>query len=251
MAQFGFLFDQSRCIGCNACVVACKQWHHIQPGPVKWMRVYQWEKGRFPNTKVHILAIPCLHCENPLCVKACPNRALYKEEKFGAVLLDRKRCDGLRKCWQACPYGAPQYQSDEQGRKMSKCNMCFDRLEAGLTPICVLSCSMRALEFDSIENLTEKYGNIQRLDEMPKETITSPSIRYKPADHKREIIAWNAEKALALWQKRPEVDGDPLPDVFETVSDVLQAPQEIIGRNRLVLKAENSQDLMYHTCNDE
>ena len=35
MSQYGFFVDQSRCIGCNQCTVACMQWHDIQPGPVK------------------------------------------------------------------------------------------------------------------------------------------------------------------------------------------------------------------------
>lgn len=88
MVQYGFYFDQSRCTGCNTCVIACKQWNGIPPGPVKGMRVYQWEKGAFPKIRIHLLAISCYHCENPVCVRACPNGALIKEEKYGAVLVD-------------------------------------------------------------------------------------------------------------------------------------------------------------------
>ena len=80
MKQYGFLIDLSRCIGCNACVISCKQWHDIPPGPIKWMRVYQWEKGSFPNIELRVLPIPCFHCENPVCADACPNHAIYKEE---------------------------------------------------------------------------------------------------------------------------------------------------------------------------
>ncbi len=159
MAQYGFLIDLSRCIGCHACLIACKQWHDIAPGPVKWMRVYQWEKGAFPNIDLRVLPLPCLHCAEPVCAQACPNNAIYKEEKFGAVLVDPSKCTGERKCWEACPYGAPQFASDEPGTKMSKCTMCIDRLEQGLAPICVLSCSMRALEFGPIDELMSQYGD--------------------------------------------------------------------------------------------
>lgn len=251
MTQYGFFFDQSRCIGCNACVVACKQWHDIAPGPIKWMRVYQWEKGVFPDIKVHMLAIPCLHCENPVCVTACPNNAIYKENKYGAVLVDSDKCDGSQKCWQACPYGAPQFAGDDQGLKMSKCDMCIDRLEEGLKPICVLSCSMRALEFGKIEDLVQRYGNIKRLEDMPKDTITKPSAVFKPADSKKQLIPWDHRNALKLWQKREDFDGRPLPDTFVAVDDVLKAPKEIIGRNKLVLKAKDSSKLMYYTMDDE
>lgn len=251
MTQFGFFFDQSRCIGCSACVVACKQWHNIPPGPVKWMRVYQWERGAFPQTKLNILAIPCYHCANPVCVKACPHIALHKEEKYGAVLLDSDKCQGDRKCWKACPYGAPQFESDEPGVKMSKCNMCIDRLEQGLKPICVLSCSLRALEFGPLDELQRKYGSLRRLDEMPKETMTRPAVVLRPSDAKKQVVPWDSARALELWQKRPPAEGELLPDVFSNGSEVTGAPQTIVGRNKLVLKAKNVAELLYYTTDNE
>ena len=251
MTQYGFFFDQSRCIGCNACVIACKQWHDIPPGPTKWMRVYQWEKGAFPNVRLHILAVPCWHCEKPVCVQACPNGALYKEEKYGAVLVDEDKCKGDRKCWYACPYGAPQFSGDELGIKMSKCDMCYARLTQGLTPICVLSCSMRALEFGPIEELRQKYGDLRQLQDMPKAVITDPAVVFRPSDSKRQVVSWDAERALDLWQKRPSDGGSPLPDVFANKRDVVRAPLEIVGRNRLVLKPKTNEELMYYTTDDE
>jgi anaerobic dimethyl sulfoxide reductase subunit B (iron-sulfur subunit) len=249
--QYGFFIDQSRCIGCNSCTVACMQWHGIQPGFVKWMRVHQWEKGLFPDIRLHMLPVMCYHCENPLCIKACPNIAIYKEERFGAVLIKPDRCQGARKCWKACPYGAPQYEGDDLGKKMSKCNMCIDRLGAGLKPICVLSCSMRALEFGPFDEIMSKYGNLRRLEDMPSDSITHPAVVFKPADRKNEVIAWNYERALELWSKRESASGGPLPNVFESITDVTQAPQEIVGRNRLVLKARNAKELNYYTTDDE
>ncbi|MFX0195805.1 MAG: 4Fe-4S dicluster domain-containing protein [Candidatus Hodarchaeota archaeon] len=251
MAQYGFFVDLSRCIGCNACVIACKQWHNIPPGPIKWMRTYQWEKGVFPNTRIHILPIMCYHCENPVCIKACPNAAIHKEEKYGAVLVDIQKCQGMRKCWLACPYGAPQYEGDEPGVKMSKCNMCIDRLERGLKPICVMSCSMRAMEFGPLDELMNRYGNLRRIEGMPRDSITKPAVVFKCTDPKALIVPWDYRRALELWQRREPPEGQPLPDVFAEISDVLRAPVEIVGRNKLVLKPKNSKDLMYYTMDDE
>jgi len=251
MRGYGFFVDLSRCIGCNACVIACKQWHNILPGPVKWMRVYQWEKGVFPNTRIHILPIMCYHCENPVCSNACPNKAIQKEEKYGAVLVDSHRCQGTRKCWLACPYGAPQYQGDEPGTKMSKCNMCIDRLEKDLKPICVLSCSMRALEFGPFEKLRDKYGDLRRIEDMPRDSITRPSVVFKLPDLKKQIVPWDYNRSLQLWQKRESASGDVLPDLFKKTADVTQAATGIVGRNRLELKTKKSADLMYYTMDDE
>ncbi len=251
MTQYGFYFDQSRCIGCSACEVACEQWHDIAPGYVKWMRIYQWEKGSFPNLALNILAISCYHCENPVCIKACPERALYKEEKYGAVLVNRDQCQGKRKCWMACPYGVPQYEGNAPGLKMSKCNMCIDRLEQGLAPICVLSCSMRALEFGTLDELKAKYGTLGALPEMPKASITRPAVVFKPVDPKRTVVPWDAARALELWQHRQPHNGEALPEIFASISDVTNPSEEIIGRNRLVLKAKSVEEMLHHTMDDE
>ncbi len=251
MTQYGFFVDLSRCIGCNACVIACKQWHDIPPGPVKWMRVYQWEEGNFPDTRINILPIMCYHCENPVCVKACPNRAIHKEQKYGAVLVDADKCRGTRKCWMACPYGAPQFEGDEAGLIMSKCDMCIDRLEEGLKPICILACPMRALEFGALDELRKKYGDLRRVAGMPKDTITRPAAVFRPPDPRKPVVPWDYSRALELWQKREPQEGEPLPDIFAQISDITQAPQEIVGRSKLVLKAKDSQELMYYTTDDE
>lgn len=251
MTQYGFFIDQSRCIGCNACTIACMQWHDIAPSPVKWMRVYQWEKGHFPEVRLHILPVMCYHCENPVCVKACKNKALYKEDTYGAVLVDSDKCQGSRRCWQACPYGAPQYDGDALGTKMSKCNMCMDRLRQGLKPICVLSCSMRALEFGPLGDLIKRYGNLRRLEDMPKDSITRPAVVFRPADGKTEVVPWDSKKALELWQKRNAENGEALPDVFTEINDVSKASTDIVGRNKLVLKAKNCAELMYYTTDNE
>ena len=107
MIQYGFFVDLSRCIGCNGCVIACKQWHDIPPGPIKWMRVHQWEEGLFPKTRIHFLPVSCYHCESPVCVRVCPEGAIHKEERYGAVLVDASKCRGTRKCWRAWKWHWP------------------------------------------------------------------------------------------------------------------------------------------------
>lgn len=248
--QYGFFIDQSRCIGCNSCTIACMEWHDIPPGSVRWMRVHQWEKGVFPSVRLHILPVMCYHCENPICAKSCPNGAIHKEKKYGAVLVDPDKCQGTRKCWRVCPYGAPQFEDDGPGKKMSKCTMCIDRLEQGLKPICVLSCSMRALEFGPLEEIVAKYGNLRRVEDMPKER-TRPAAVFRPSDRKGQVVPWDHERALELWAKRQNADGEVLPDVFGSRSEVTEAAHEIVGRNRLVLKPRNAGELGYYTTDDE
>ena len=66
-----------------------------------------------------------------------------------------------------------------------------------------------------------------------------------------EVIPWNATSALELWQKRQPGLGESFPDVFVENSEVTGVSAECVGRNKLVLKAKNSEELMYYTTDDE
>jgi anaerobic dimethyl sulfoxide reductase subunit B len=249
--QYGFFFDQSRCIGCNACVVACKQWHLLPPGAQKWIRVYQWEKGPVGNMRLHFLAVPCYHCANPLCAKACPHGALQKEGQFGAVLIDPQKCQGKKRCWAACPYGAITFGGEKSGEKASKCTMCIDRLREGKKPICVLSCSMRALEFGPLDELKNTFGQLRELPEMPSGNLSQPSAVFKPSQPKRQILPWDMEKALRLWKSRGPHAEQGSPDLFGSLEDLMEIPANTIGRDRLVLKAKNKEEFMYYTTDND
>lgn len=251
MAQYGFFFDQSRCTGCRACSISCKEWYDVKPGPLKYMRVYQWEQGTFPDLRLGLLAVNCYHCDKPDCVDACPTKALFKEEKYGAVLVDQDKCEGNRDCWEACPYGSMVFASDDPKEKAHKCTMCIDRLEEGLMPICVMSCSLRALDFGPIDELRAKYGDCNTLDGLPDGSITRPAAVFKPRDEKKQLIPWDGHKALDLWQQRGPYAQADLPNVFDSKERVTSPPAGIVGRDRLVLKAKTVEELMMATRDDE
>jgi hypothetical protein len=42
-----------------------------------------------------------------------------------------------------------------------------------------------------------------------------------------------------------------LPDFFKEMAEVTTTSADIVGRNRLVLKANNCEELMYYTTDDE
>ncbi len=249
MVQYGFFFDQSRCIDCRACVLSCRNWHDISPGPVKWCRVFQWEKGVYPDLRLHFLFAPCYHCEKPVCVHACRNKALSKEEKYGAVLVDQDKCNGDRNCWNACPYGAPQFQSDEPGTKMSKCIMCIDRLERGRGPICVESCPMRALDFGPLADLRTKHGDLRIIEDLPKDTITRPAIVFKPHIAKKRLVPYDKDQALKLMRNRASfVSLSPL---YQSKNDLARVSEDLVGRDRLNLKPRTAREAKRVTQHDE
>lgn len=173
--QYAFYFDQTRCMGCQTCVVACKDWNKLGPGQAKLRNLHDMELGAFPNTKVFMTLYACNHCQNPACIKACPYEAIYKRPEDGIVIIDRDKCQGNGSCKTACPYDAPQIPDDNQekpelsantatkGHKMMKCTMCYDRVTVGLKPACVGACLTRALDFGTIAEIERKYPDAQTI----------------------------------------------------------------------------------------
>lgn len=245
MTQYGFYFDQSRCYGCQACSVACKDWNGLNPGPEKWMSVYDWETGVFPDIRINLVAFPCGHCADPACAKACPEGAIFKEDTYGAVLVDSDKCTGHRDCFEACPYGSPKFASDELGEKMTKCTMCIDRLERGEKPVCVLSCPLRALDFGPMTELRAKYGNSSQLPEMPDPSITHPNWVATPHRPRQEFVPLDPEKVRQLSQER---DGMGL--IFAEMSDLTDPAPGLVRRNKLRMKNATAMEVMANTKND-
>lgn len=103
MPRYGMVIDLDRCIGCRACVEACKVENNT-PAANLWMYVFRLEEGTYPDSHVWFLPRPCQHCDNAPCVKVCPTGARYKRED-GIVATDWERCIGCRYCEVACPYG--------------------------------------------------------------------------------------------------------------------------------------------------
>lgn len=98
MQQVGFFYDQSRCIQCFSCCVACKDWHDIPAGPAHWKRILGLEEGKFPELSVAYLAINCFHCAEPVCMAVCPAKAITKREEDGVIVVDRDKCQEEAHC---------------------------------------------------------------------------------------------------------------------------------------------------------
>lgn len=180
--QLTFYFNQTRCIGCYTCTVACKDWHDVPAGPASWIRVKIIEEGKYPQPFVAFLSSPCYHCTKPACVAACPVNAITKREQDGIVVVDRDVCLGKEKCQlclESCLYSAPQFGA-EKNAKMQKCDMCIERWAEGKKPICVAACPVRALDAGTSEQMVAKYGKVREAVGFTYHDKLSPSVIFKP-----------------------------------------------------------------------
>jgi len=89
------------------------------------------------NPKRRFVGIHCVHCEDPLCLAACPVSAITKDDKTGFVRINATICIGCRACIAACPISSPRFDADK--RVAVKCDFCDG------DPQCVKFCTTEAL----------------------------------------------------------------------------------------------------------
>ncbi len=145
--------DLTRCIGCKACVMACKEINGLPKTEVLKLDGNNWTAVEQVNG-VNIRR-QCMHCDDPTCVSVCPVAALQKTEA-GPVIYLEERCMGCRYCVMACPFEIPKYQWNETLPRVQKCIMCYDNLVSkGEQPACTSVCPTGATIFGDREELMD------------------------------------------------------------------------------------------------
>ena len=141
-----FVFDESRCVACGACVTACMDQNDLNPanGDLPFRRCETKEERSGSEVHMTYLSVGCTHCEDAPCISACPCGCLYKDEETGFTLYDNDACVNCGLCREACPYEAPVFP--ESSGKMEKCDGCIERIRHGLEPACVRVCPFDALK---------------------------------------------------------------------------------------------------------
>jgi Fe-S-cluster-containing dehydrogenase component len=206
--KLGLVIDLDTCVGCQACVTACKGWNDRDGGQVGGLsdqdaygatpagtflnRVHSYQV-EIAGSAPQVVTFPrsCLHCEDAPCVTVCPTGASYKRVEDGIVLVNEDACIGCGLCAWACPYGAREMDA-AQG-VMKKCTLCVDRIyneqlpEADREPACVRTCPTGARHFgdfadpdSAVSRLSAERGGYALMPDLK----TKPVNRYLPPRRK-------------------------------------------------------------------
>lgn len=179
MVRYGILIDLRKCIGCNACTIACRaEWHYqettynkkhpegvidSETGAIDqshfWNVVGELGPfGTWPDLKMAFMPRTCFHCKTPACIPSCPISAIKKEDN-GIVWIDPAVCQGIKLCHSACPYSRIYWNPTELNAGSSaglsqKCIFCAPLVTAATPedPACVSACMTKARYFGDIED---------------------------------------------------------------------------------------------------
>lgn len=167
--NYALIHDETKCIGCEVCVDACRETNNVPEGVSRLEIVKTGPFGEYPDQYFSFSRKSCQQCDGTPCVNVCPTGAAYKDPKTGIVSVDSWKCVGCMYCIAACPY---QIRFINPVTKAAdKCDFCKEtRLKEGKSPACVAACPTKALVF----------GNLKDPDsEIVKVLKTTPNYRSK------------------------------------------------------------------------
>ncbi|MHB8766635.1 MAG: 4Fe-4S dicluster domain-containing protein [Deferrisomatales bacterium] len=180
-----FLTDTTRCIGCRACQVACKQWNGLPAEPNDFRGTYEnprelsarsWRRVKFLEprdgpVRWSFLSDTCKHCADASCLTVCPTNAI-RRTSWGGVVVDDGRCNGCRYCVSACPFQVVAF--DEERGRVAKCTFCADRVEQGLDPACASVCPTGSIAFGERPAMVTRARS--RLTELWEQGVTGARL---------------------------------------------------------------------------
>jgi len=172
--RYAMVIDTRTCVGCAACVIACKTENGVAEGHSRdW--IYTETSGTFPDLQMTIRSERCNHCEDAPCVSVCPTGASYYGPG-GTVLVNANKCTGCKACIAACPYDA-RFIAPDSG-VAEKCTFCVHRVGNGTpTTACQEICPTRSIWFGDLD---DPDSEVSRLLTTRKHYVLVPEAGTRP-----------------------------------------------------------------------
>ncbi|QSX33158.1 4Fe-4S dicluster domain-containing protein [Shewanella avicenniae] len=156
--RYVMVHDENKCIGCQACNVACRTENDVPDGVARLQVRVEGPFGEMPNLHYSYARISCQQCEDAACIKVCPTGAAYRNDD-GIITINKDKCVGCQYCVAACTYKV-RFMNPVT-RVADKCNFCTDtRLKRGEQPACVTVCPTNALVFGDANDASSEVAQI-------------------------------------------------------------------------------------------
>ncbi len=173
--QYAMVVQVAKCIGCQACTVACKFENRVPEGQYRTKAPAIGPTGTYPKVKMWFEKEACQMCKDAPCVGVCPTKASHVNQD-GVILVDVNKCVGCKYCITACPYDA-RFINRETGAA-DKCTFCYEtRVSKGQKPACVSTCVGGALAFG---DLNDPGGDVKKLIDTHKAEVRKPEFDTHP-----------------------------------------------------------------------
>lgn len=149
--RYAMLHDETKCIGCTACVEACREVNQVPDGVSRLAILRQGPFGEFPEASYRFFRHSCQQCSNAPCVAVCPTGASFIDMHNGIVEVNPDLCVGCQYCIAVCPYRVRYI--NPVTLTADKCNFCRNtNLAQGKLPACVEACPTKALLFGDLND---------------------------------------------------------------------------------------------------
>ncbi len=207
-----FFVDLTKCTACRGCQVACKQWKklpaektectgsHQNPPDLsgKTLKLVRFSE-QIIDGKLNWLFLPeqCRHCIDPPCVAVSEvEGSMFHDSKTGAVVYTELTAkENFADIRDACPYDIPRL--NEATGEITKCDMCNDRVHAGMLPACVATCPTGAMEFGERADMVDKAekrlkavkGKFPKAELVDAEDVRVIYLAAFPAKHYHEKLS--------------------------------------------------------------
>ena len=216
--KWGMVIDIRKCIGCNGCTVACISENNLPPG-VMYRTVAEVEKGEYPELQRFFMPTNCMQCEKAPCIEAANKvaKGAMSRRPDGIVTIDYNKMKG-KKVYEAvskaCPYpkslwfdggknytdGTPAVQPYEKrkfkeyGKEFSrkdakeatrKCHFCTQRIDSGILPACVTTCTGQAMHFGDLNDSESLVSKLLKQNKSARLNLASgaePRVHYLDDD---------------------------------------------------------------------